>query len=283
MKNVEAAAVALSPAADGNELKYFCEKAESIAGISLKPGKYELVKTRLRSRLADNGLKTYREYKSLLEQLPPDHPEWQKFINLLTTNKTDFFREPEHFNILMNSVLPEFCKSGEKMFKVWSAASSSGEEAYTLAMILDRCLPKDVDFRILATDIDTNVLETAQNAVYPLSRKAEIPTEYHQGAIDIGKKDVKNWFRIRRHLKDKVIFKHHNLVERTSPGENVFDLILCRNVLIYFEKKSIEFVAEKLFQSTKSGGFLFIGHSESLQGVPKLWTSAGPSVFRKVP
>lgn len=283
MKNVEAVAVSLSPGADESELKYFCERAESIAGISLKPGKYELVKTRLRSRLADNGLKTYREYKNLLEQLPPEHPEWQEFINLLTTNKTDFFREPEHFNILMNSVLPEFYKSGHKTFKVWSAASSSGEEAYTVAMILDQCLPKDVDFRILATDIDTTVLKTGENAVYPLSRKAEIPAEYHQAGIDIGKREIKNWFRIQRRLKDKVIFKHHNLMERTSPGENVFDLILCRNVLIYFEKKSIEFVAEKLFQSSKPGGFLFIGHSESLQGIPKLWTSAGPSIFRKVP
>jgi chemotaxis protein methyltransferase CheR len=148
-------------------------------------------------------------------------------------------------------------------------------------MVLDRHLPKDRDFRILATDIDTNVLTTAQNAVYSANKKPEIPVDYHQSAIDIGRGSVRGWFRIKPHLKEKVMFKHHNLIERTAPGENVFDLVLCRNVLIYFNPSTIEFVSNKLYRSTKASGFLFIGHSESLQGVQSRWNASGPSIYKK--
>jgi chemotaxis methyl-accepting protein methylase len=239
------------------------------------------VRARLRSRLAANDLESYSEYREFLEGLPKDHPEWESFINLLTTNKTDFFREPKHFDFLVKSILPEFLKGSEKTLKIWSAASSTGEEAYTLAMVLDRHLPKDRDFRILATDIDTNVVKTAQNAVYAIAKKSEIPVDYHQSALDLGRGSAKGWFRIKPHLKEKVIFKQHNLIEQTSPGENMFDLILCRNVLIYFDKETIQFVSKKLFHSTKPNGHLFIGHSESLQGIQHKWQLCGPSVLRK--
>jgi chemotaxis methyl-accepting protein methylase len=269
------------PLVDETELKFFCETIGALAGIAMKAGKHDLVRARLRSRLAENNFTTYREYKEFLESLPKDHPEWENFINLLTTNKTDFFREPQHFDYLVHRVLPEFLASREKTLKIWSAASSTGEEAFTLAMVLDRYLPEDRDFKILASDIDTNVLKTGTNAVYSAARKREIPEEYHSTCLDFGKREAKDWFRIKRHLKEKIVFKHHNLIESSSPGENIFDLILCRNVLIYFDKKTIEFVAHKLHHSAKPGGHLFIGHSESLQNVPNDWKMCGPSVFRK--
>jgi len=266
---------------DETDLHYFCKALESRAGIALKPSKQNLVQTRLRSRIATHGFKNYKEYRQYLETLPDDHPEWESFTNSLTTNKTEFFREPKHFDFLAHQILPQWLKTHQKTFKVWSAASSTGEEAYTLAMVLDRHLPKDRDFKILATDVDTKVLKTAQNGVYHISKKMEIPEEYHSTCLDIGKGNVRGWFRIKPHLKEKVIFKKHNLIEKTFPGENVFDLVLCRNVLIYFGPESVDFVQRKLYYTVKPGGYLFIGHSESFNGLKHQWSSVGPSILKK--
>ena len=270
-----------TPSLKDNELQYFCEVIEDLAGIVLKSTKHDLVKTRLRARLVEVGMKSYAEYQNYLKSLPREHEEWQQFINLLTTNKTDFFREPKHFDHLIKTFLPEWLKTNEKTLKVWSAASSTGEEAYTIAMILDRHLPKGKDFKILATDIDTEALETARNAVFPISKKGEIPAEYQKGCVDFGKDDVKGWFRIKPILKDKVIFKRHNLIEKTAPDADTFDLVFCRNVFIYFAPSSIEFVVRKLHRSTKPNGLLYIGHSESLHSLKHEWQLVAPSVLKK--
>lgn len=270
-----------TPNLEEEDLQYFCSVIEERAGIYLKPAKHDLVRTRLRSRIGAHGLKSFAEYRELLRTLSKNDPEWQSFTNLLTTNKTDFFREPKHFEYLVSKILPLWLKTNQKTFKAWSAASSTGEEAFTLAMVLNRYLPQDKDFKILATDIDTEVLGTAQNAVYSLSKKSEIPGDYQQENIDLGKKEARGWFRIKPHLKDKIVFKQHNLIEKTSPGDGVFDLVLCRNVLIYFAQENIDFVQAKLFSTVKNGGHLFIGHSESFQGIKHNWKSVGPSVFKK--
>ncbi|MBL7554728.1 MAG: protein-glutamate O-methyltransferase CheR [Bdellovibrionaceae bacterium] len=270
-----------TPNLEEEDLIYFCKVIEDRAGISLKSTKRDLVRTRLRSRVTDTGFNSYGDYRNYLMTLPKDHAEWENFTNLLTTNKTDFFREPKHFEYLVQKILPEWLKNKERTFKVWSAASSTGEEAFTLAMVLARYLPKDRDFKILATDIDTDVLSTAQNSVYPISKKPEIPSEYYTPCIDLGKGDARGWFRMKPHLREKIIFKQHNLIDRTSPGNGVFDLVVCRNVLIYFSPDTIDFVQKKIFTTVKPNGYLFIGHSESFQGIPHQWSSAGPSVFRK--
>jgi len=270
-----------APALEEKELLYFCALIEERAGIHLKPGKQDLVRTRLQSRIAACGLKDFSEYRKFLSTLPAEAPEWEIFTNLLTTNKTDFFREPKHFEFLIQKILPEWLALGQKTFKVWSAACASGEEPYTLAMILARHLPPGRDFKILATDIDTDVLRKAQNGVYPLAKKSEIPPDFHGPSVDIGRREAEGWFRIKPALKEKITFKQHNLIERTLPGENIFDLVLCRNVLIYFTPETIQLVQAKLYQSVKSGGYFFIGHSESLQGLKHQWTMTNPSIFRK--
>ncbi|MBX3020876.1 MAG: hypothetical protein KF799_04305 [Bdellovibrionales bacterium] len=270
-----------TPDLEEDDLRYFCQIIEERAGIVLKPAKHDLVKTRLRSRVTANGLSSYGDYRQHLQSLAKNDPEWQIFTNLLTTNKTDFFREPKHFEYLVHDILPAWLKTSQKTFKVWSAASSTGEEAYTLAMVLGRYLPKDRDFKILATDIDTSVVEAAQNAVYSISKRSEIPTEYQQSCIDIGKGEARGWFRIKPHLKEKTVFKTHNLIERTAPDEGIFDLVLCRNVLIYFGADNIDFVQKKIYSTVKPGGHFFIGHSESLQGLKHNWKPVGPSIFRK--
>lgn len=270
-----------SPGLTDEDLQYFASVIFERSGILLKAAKHDLIKTRLRTRLLAHELNDYAEYRMLLQKLAKTDPEWEIFVNLLTTNKTDFFREAKHFDYLTEKIIPIWLKSDQQTFKVWSAASSTGEEAYTLSMILSKVLPPGKDFRILATDIDTEVIKTAQNAVYSMAKKPEIPVEYHQSCIDIGQGPAKGWFRIKPHLKEKVTFKQHNLMEKTSPGEGVFDLVLCRNVLIYFGTEGIDFVQKKLYSSVKKGGHLFIGHSESLQGISHQWKSVDPSVFKR--
>lgn len=264
-----------------SDLDYFCQAIEARAGIALKASKVDLIRTRLRSRVEASGQGSFHAYRRWLESLSPQDPEWVEFTNLLTTNKTDFFREAKHFDHLIQSVLPEWLDGGAQTFKVWSAASSTGEEAFTLAMILNRYLPEGKDFRILGTDIDTNVIATAQNAVYSMNRKSEIPAEY-QSHLEVGQGEARGWFRIAPHLKERVTFKSHNLMDRTVPGENIFDLVLCRNVLIYFAPKTIEFVQSKLYAATRPGGYLYIGHSESFQGIHHKWISMDSSVYKKV-
>ena len=271
-----------TPDIDSEDLAYFCNIIGDIAGIVLKASKSDLVKSRLRSRLNAHGFVSFAEYRGYLQSLAKNDPEWQFFTNLLTTNKTDFFREVQHFEFLVQKILPEWLKTGGRTFNVWSAASSTGEEAYTLAMILDRYLPEGRDFRILATDIDTEVLASLQNAVYPLAKKNEIPPDYHARCLDIGRGSAQGWFRIKPRVKGRVSGKIHNLIDRSVPGEDVFDLVLCRNVLIYFAPASIDFVQKKIFKTVRSGGYLFIGHSESFQGLSHCWTSSGPSIFCKV-
>jgi chemotaxis methyl-accepting protein methylase len=267
------------PGIDEDDLRYFCALIEERAGIALKQTKHDLIKARLRARLDHHGLESYGEYRKLLEGLKKNDPEWETFVNLLTTNKTDFFREPAHFRFLTQQILPSWLASGQKIFRVWSAASSTGEEPYTLALVLRQHLPAGHDFHITATDIDTEVLKAARNAVYSNVKRPEIPPEYHN-FIEAGHNEARGWFRIKRELKEKITFGQHNLISREIPGEG-YDLVLCRNVLIYFGHENIDFVQAKLRTATKPGGHLFIGHSESLQGLKHSWKMVGPSVFRK--
>ncbi len=263
------------------DMQFFCEAIAKRAGIWLKPSKLELVQTRLRSRLMALSLESYEDYREHLKSISKDDPEWEAFTNLLTTNKTDFFREPAHFDFLIREILPKWLATNQSTFKVWSAASSTGEEAFTLAMILSRSLPPGRDFKILGTDIDTSVVAAASNAVYSQIKLPEIPLDYHADCIQKGRGQAQGWFRIRPELKEKVLFKPHNLMDRTAPGENVFDLVLCRNVLIYFAPETIEFVQKKIFSTVKPGGHLFIGHSESFQGFAHHWKGVAPSIFKK--
>jgi chemotaxis protein methyltransferase CheR len=182
---------------------------------------------------------------------------------------------------MLKTVIPEWSKENLKVFRVWSAAASTGEEPYTLAMILSRHLPKGKDFSIVATDIDTNVLKKAKNAVYPISKQEEIPREYYLSSIEVGHGKAEGWFRIKQALKDKIKFKPYNLIGPIPLDEGVFDLVLCRNVMIYFTQENIDYVQDKIYTLTKENGYFFIGHSESLHGIKHKWTSKGPATYKK--
>jgi chemotaxis protein methyltransferase CheR len=270
-----------SPELNDQEFGWFAATIQRLAGITLSNSKRELVRTRLRSQLSAHGCKTFLDYRFFLEGLPGDHPEWQVFVNLLTTNKTDFFREPRHFQYLVQEYLPVWAKSGSKSLKVWSCACSTGQEPYTLSMVLAKHLPPGFDYRILASDVDTQVLRTAENGVYPMDKLPEIPAEYANASVDTGAGEVADWFRVKEKIREKIEFRQHNLLSGEPPTTDSFDLILCRNVLIYFSREIVSSVMRNLHQAAKEQGQLFIGHSESLHGLDSLWAHKAPSIYVK--
>ena len=263
------------------DFRFFQELVFNLAGITLSEKKRDLLLTRLGSYLRNKEFKDYTDYRHYLEKLPEDHVEWQALINLFTTNKTDFFREIAHFKYIENKLIPYWISSNKKEVKIWSAACSTGEEPYSLAMFLEQKLPSNIKYTIYASDIDTNVLSKAKNAVYNMTKEEEIPESFRKDSIQYGKETIKEWFRIKPHLKNKIKFFSHNLVDDALPDDEKFDLILCRNVMIYFSRQVIEQVAIKLYKSCMDGGELFIGHSESLQNTETSWVLSVPSVYAK--
>lgn len=259
---------------------YFKDKIFSIAGISLSESKMSLVEARLRHRLKALHLTSFEEYKSLLERIPDDHAEWQDFINSLTTNKTSFFREKNHYEYLKNEFIPTWLKTGEDTLKVWCAASSTGEEPYSIAMTLHHLLPQGKTFKILATDIDTNVLAKASNGVYPTTHLSDVPESY-KDSFDFGTGHIEGWMRVKKSIKEKILFKTHNLMDETSPDKETFNLVFCCNVLIYFKPEQIEFAVNKLHYAAKTNSILFIGNSESLLNVDTPWKTVRPSIYHK--
>lgn len=263
------------------DFEYFKNLVLELTGIHLSEKKRDLLKTRLGPYLRTHNFKGYSDYRKYLSGLQKDHLEWQSFINLITTNKTDFFREPAHFEYLADVLIPHWIKAEKKEVHIWSAACSSGEEPYTLAMFLEKFLPAGMTYKILASDIDTTILSKAQNGVYPAAKLSEIPEAFLKESVDYGAGDISGWFRIKKHLKKNITFKIHNLIEEELPQEQLFDLVLCRNVMIYFPKEIVGSVATKLYQATSNDGYLFIGHSESLQSSKTPWAPAAPSIYKK--
>jgi chemotaxis methyl-accepting protein methylase len=264
-----------------DDFLFFQNLIMRLAGISMSSKKRDLLQSRLTPYIRDNNFKTYSDYRYYLENLNHENDEWQRLINLFTTNKTNFFRERSHFEYIEKSLIPFWKETKLKDVKIWSAACSGGEEPYSLAMFLEKKLPHNISYQVFASDIDTDILNKAMNGVYSKVKQPEIPTEYQKDSIALGKGEVGQWFRIQPHLKDKIVFFSHNLIKENLPSNEVFDLILCRNVMIYFSKPVIEKVARKLYEHCTAKGSLFIGHSESLQGTQTKWFMDTPSVYKK--
>lgn len=263
-----------------NDFEFFQKLIFKLSGISLSAKKRVLVVCRLRSYIENLGLNSFCDYRHFLEKLPDGHIELQKFINLLTTNKTDFFREPQHFDFIVRKFLPEWLEKKNNTLKIWSCASSSGEEPYTLAMVLAEHLPQNRNFEILATDLDTSILNAAKNAVYSIAKHNEIPDLYRDKYTETGSGSISDWFRIKPFLKNKVHFSQHNLIDEHTPSNANYDLILCRNVLIYFSPSTVERVIRKLKKGCEKNGTLIVGSSEWLQGESKNWQMVEPSIFK---
>jgi chemotaxis protein methyltransferase CheR len=244
-------------------------------GISLSDQKKALIVGRLGARLRTRGTPTFTAYYRLLQD-PREGDELQAAIDLITTNETSFFREPDHFTLLKDHV--RSLRPVPVPFRVWSAAASSGEEAYSLAMVLSDTLGASA-WEVVGTDISTRVLARAGKGVYPLERAATIPTDYLHRFCLKGRDRHEGLFRVDGRLKERVTFVQANLC-RPMPPLGPFDVAFLRNVLIYFDapqkRRTVEAVAAQL----KPGGLLVVGHSESLSGFSEGLVCLRPTVYR---
>lgn len=245
-------------------------------GLQLPPAKKPLVAGRLAKRLHALGLPSYQQYyKHLLT--PEGADELEIAIDLITTHETYFFREPQHFNFLQQKILPQVAAQAD--FRVWSAASSTGEEAYTLAMVLDQHRSPKA-WRVVGTDVSLGVLEAARRGLFPEVRGEKIPPHYLKRYCLRGKDRYAGYFLVERELRERVEFLPNNLTT-PCPELGQFDLILLRNVLIYFDQDTKQRVLKHLLDRLKPGGWLMVGHSESLQETPSPMEQQAPSIYRK--
>jgi chemotaxis protein methyltransferase CheR len=249
------------------------------AGIWLGEHKQALLTGRLARRLRLHGLSSMREYFQLLTQ-PDQQHERAVMIDCITTNETHFFREPRHFEFLEKQVFPRWHQEAAvsrrpMQLRVWSAGCSSGEEPYSLAMLLLKSFPEERgwEIEVLATDISTRVLEKARAAIYPIEKAKDIPREYLRAYMLKGRGEHKNVMKVGPELHQVVRFARVNLHANSYPIVGCFDLIFCKNVLIYFDQKSKEKVIAGIVQHLSPTGLLFVGHSEHLGSmVPNLRT-----------
>lgn len=260
-----------------SDFEYFCTQIFERAGISMSSSKLSLVQSRLRPRLAQLKLKNYSDYRKHLEKINDNDPEWEAFTNVLTTNKTEWFRESDHFDYLENVFLPKWKTLEKKELNIWCAACSTGEEAYTIALVLEG---HGIKYKIKASDIDTKVLKRAQGGVFQRHDLSQIPEEYHHNFIP-GTGDISDWMKIRDHIKANISFQQINLNDTPYTFDKSFDLIFCRNVMIYFKQPMIQKVTTELFKVADQDSMLFIAHSESLQNINTPWSYVAPSIYRK--
>jgi len=258
-------------------------------GIKLPPSKRLMVEGRLRKRVRALGLDSLDDYSSYMFHRDGLTAERPHLINAVTTNKTDFFREPEHFDLLEERLIGDLValRSNERqpLIKVWSAASSTGAEAYTMAMVLADLMAQRQDFRfaILGTDISTSVLEQAVRAVYPTEFIAPVPPNLQQRYFMHARKPgPRPEVRVVPELRRLVRFARLNLMDSTYPFDRDVDVIFLRNVLIYFEKADQEKVILRLVSHLRPGGYLMLGHSESMIGTAVTMRQVAPAVFQKI-
>ena len=248
------------------------------AGISLGESKQEMVYSRLARRLRAKGLNSFEEYLDRLES-GRDNEEWVAFTNALTTNLTSFFREAHHFPILA-----EHLQKVRAPLSIWCSASSTGEEPYSIAMTVCEAFGSlTPPVSIVATDIDTNVLETAANGVYPLDRIDKMAQDRVKRFFQRGKGERSGLVRVRPELRQMVTFKPLNLLASNWPVSGAFDVIFCRNVMIYFDKPTQSKILARFVPLMKPDGLLFAGHSENFMYVSDAFRLRGKTVYELDP
>ena len=259
-------------------------------GIALSEHKRSLVTSRLGKRLRALGLVSFRAYYEYVTGRDRDSgAEVEQFVNAITTNKTDFFRERVHFDFLGGTVIPALktraTRTGERRIRIWSAGCSTGEEPYTLALTLCEQLGSLLtwDVRILASDIDTNVLAHAMTGVYAQDRVTEIPAPLLHRYFLKGSGEKAGQVKVGRDIQSLVTFRRINLLEEPWPIRATFDCIFCRNVIIYFDKPTQVRLMSRFADMLRDDGYLFLGHSETLHGVCDRFVFLRNTVYQKRP
>jgi chemotaxis protein methyltransferase CheR len=259
---------------------------QGYSGIKMPPNKVTMLEGRLRRRLRATGYSTFADYCRYLFDEDGLEQEAVHLIDAVTTNKTEFFREPDHFRLLQQQILPDLMakKRGTTPLKFWSAAASTGAEAYTLAMILTEARETWSQLRtsIVATDICTEVLESAVLGIYSENMAVQIPAEFRRRYVMQAKDRRAGTVRLVPELRSQVQFARLNLMDDTYPVEKEQDVIFCRNILIYFDKETQLAVLTRLCDHLRLGGYLFMGHSETLAGFNLPLKLVGPTVFQRI-
>lgn len=258
------------------EFQQFQSMIYRIAGISLSDAKMSLVSGRLARRVQHYQLRSYEDYFQLLTA-GKVATEMQVCIDLLTTNETYFFREPKHFDFLRDTILPPL--KGIKPVRVWSGASSSGEEIYTIAMVMAEVLGEQ-PWEVIGSDISTRVLDQARNGHYPMERTKDIAQNYLRKYCLKGVGDQAGTFLIDKSLRARTKFMQINL-NASLPQMDAFDVIFLRNVMIYFDMKTKQQVLARMLPMLRSGGYFIVSHSESLNGITDGVKLVSPSIYRK--
>ncbi|MDO9084531.1 MAG: protein-glutamate O-methyltransferase [Humidesulfovibrio sp.] len=263
----------------------FSEFIKTELGIKMPASKKTLLEARLQKRLRELCMNSHEDYCEYLFSPQGMDEELPNLVDVVTTNTTDFFREPKHFELLTTTFLPElYARRGSaRNVNIWSAGCSSGEEPYTLSMVLSefgRTNP-GFTFSILATDISTQVLRMAVRAIYPETKIAPIPQECRKRYLLRSKDRLKTVVRIAPEARSHVRFRRLNFMEEfTFDGQ--LDVIFCRNVVIYFDRPTQEVLFSRFCRKLVPGGYLFIGHSESLAGMDLPLEPVAPTVYRRI-
>jgi len=267
------------------EFQFLRDLIEKKTGIFLNEGKNVLLESRLQRRLWDLNLESFEDYCELLADPVGFHRELPRLIDAITTNKTDFFREPGHFDYLENRIILPGLQNGtiSRPYKVWSSACSSGEEVYTLAIVLDRIRRSNpqFDFSVLGTDISEAILKTARDGIYESSRIYPISDELRNTYFLKGVNTKSRFVKFKDEYKTDISFGKLNLTTEISRMREQFDVIFCRNVLIYFSKETQYGILKNMHDRLTDGGILILGHSETVTGMELPYTSIGPSIYRK--
>ncbi len=262
--------------------KEFIQLAELIKinyGINLKKEKETLVVSRLHKVLDELKVNSFTEYYDYLMR-DPTGQSLQVLVNKISTNHSFFMREFDHFAYLRDEVLPYFTKEiNDRDFRLWCAASATGEEPYTLAMILKDHFPKEWDSKILATDISEEALHIAQNGVYSSGEISNLPKAW---IVKYMKKIDHEHYQFSDELKREVLYRKFNLMTEKYPFKKKMHVVFCRNVMIYFDNATKEALVQKIYDSLTYGGYLFIGHSESINKDATDFKYIKPAVYRKI-
>ena len=270
------------------EFRRFQQLIHSASGIFLSEAKKALIVGRLTRRLRTLGLRDFSTYLDRVEQ--ENDAERTQMMDCICTNETRFFREPRQFEFLDEQILPRWrtlAASGERprRIRAWSAACSTGEEPFSVAMLLRAHLATEEGWSagVLASDLSTKVLAIAREATWPIERAADIPDAYKRAFMLKGVRSAEGRIRARAELQSMIEFRQLNLNEPTYPVEGTFDLIFCRNVLIYFNQETKAAVIDRLSRHLSPGGLLFLGHAETIIAAAHGLKHAGPAAYTRIP
>jgi len=246
------------------------------SGIMINRDDIVHLQNKLYDRLIINNVSSFRDYYNLMNN---DSKEIQSMINAITTNETYFFREKKQFDFLKDEILSHVKYD---TFRCWSAAGSNGAEAYSIAMHVDYNLNSYQNWEVVTSDINDEVLEISKNAIYPIKYTNKIPQEYLEKYCKKGQYEDEGFFKISDKLTKNMKYKHLNLVKTITINLPTFDVIFLRNMIIYFDDKEKKTIVENVIKYLKPGGYLFMGHSESLHRITDKVKQIRPSIYKKV-